>query len=251
MTAGGRNIIGCEVNRKGALFMYCIHCGVKLQENAAECPLCHTPVVTTPMPASEVRSRYSDRYPETEKHHGKFLVIWLLTALMIVGGLTCLIYCVRAYGTADWSGYVLLSLALLWVCLILPWMFPRWKPMIFLPVDFACTAAFLLYICAKTGGNWFLGFAFPVTGIAAVMTLIGVALMRYITQGRLRLMSLLVIAIGLSFMLIEFFAHITFGQPMFVWSLYCVCAFCLLGLFLFIASLIPPLSAALRRKFFF
>ena len=30
--------------------MYCIHCGVKLSETATECPLCHTPVVTTPMP---------------------------------------------------------------------------------------------------------------------------------------------------------------------------------------------------------
>ena len=83
------------------------------------------------------------------------------------------------------------------------------------------------------------------------MTLTGVALMRYLTQGRLRLMSLLVIAIGLSFMLIEFFAHITFGQPMFLWSLYCMTGFCLVGLFLFIASFIPPLSADLRRTVFF
>ena len=96
-----------------------------------------------------------------------------------------------------------------------------------------------------------MSFAFPVTGIAAILTITGVALMRYISQGRLRLMSLLVIVIGLSFMLIEFFSHITFGQPMFVWSLYCVCGFGAIGLFLFIASMIPPLSAYLRRKFFF
>ena len=123
--------------------------------------------------------------------------------------------------------------------------------MIFLPIDFACLGGYLLYICANTGGNWFLPFAFPVTGIAAVLTLAGVAMMRYIVQGRLRLMSLLLIAIGLSFMLVEFFQHITFGTPMFVWSLYCVSAFCLIGLFLFIASFIPPLRAALRRTFFY
>ena len=144
-----------------------------------------------------------------------------------------------------------MSLALVWVLVFLPLQFPRWRPMIFLPIDFACIAGFLLYINAKTGGNWFLSFAFPVTGIVAIMTLTGVALMRYLTQGRLRLMSLLVIAIGLSFMLIEFFAHITFGQPMFLWSLYCVAGFCLVGLFLFISSFIPPLSAYLRRTFFF
>ena len=76
-------------------------------------------------------------------------------------------------------------------------------------------------------------------------------MMRYIVQGRLRLMSLLVIAVGLSFMLVEFFQHITFGTPMFIWSLYCVSVFCLIGLFLFIASFVPPLRAYLRRKFFF
>ena len=231
--------------------MYCIHCGVKLQDNIAECPLCHTPVVTTQMPESAVRSRYSERIPEKEKTHGKLFALWLFTAVMIAAGLGCLVFCLRTAGTADWSGIVLMSLALVWIVVILPAMFPRWRPMIFLPVDFAALAGFLLYVCVKTGGNWFLSFAFPVTGITAAVTLTGVALTRYMTQGRLRMMSLLVIFIGLSFMLIEFFQHITFGSPMFVWSLYCVCGFCLIGLFLFIASFIPPLSAYLRRTFFF
>ena len=109
----------------------------------------------------------------------------------------------------------------------------------------------IIDICKATGGNWFLSFAFPVTALAAVLTLAGVAMMRYIVQGRLRLMSLLLIAIGLSFMLVEFFQHITFGTPMFVWSLYCMSVFCLIGLFLFIASFIPGWRAALRRTFFY
>lgn len=231
--------------------MYCIYCGVKLQDAAGECPLCHTPVVMTPMPASPVRGGYPDRYPEEEKKHGRILALWLFTAVMVAAGLGCLVFCLRTTGTADWSGIVLMSLALAWIVGILPAIFPRWRPMIFLPIDFAALAGFLLYVCGKTGGNWFLSFAFPVTGIAAAVTLTGVALMRYISQGRLRMMSLLVIFIGLSFMLIEFFQHITFGTPMFVWSLYCVSGFCLIGLFLFIASFIPSLSAYLRRTFFF
>lgn len=231
--------------------MYCIHCGVKLTENAGECPLCHTPVVTTPMPESAVRSRYSDRYPAENRGRGRVMAAWLMTAVMLAAGLGCLIFCLQTTHEAGWSGYVLMSLALGWIWVILPMLFPRWRPMIFLSIDFAALAGFLLYICAKTGGNWFLSFAFPVTGIAAAVTLTGVALVRYMTQGRFRMMSLLIIFIGLSFMLIEFFQHITFGTPMFVWSLYCVCGFCLIGLFLFIASFVPPLRAYLRRTFFF
>ena len=171
--------------------------------------------------------------------------------ILIAAALGCLIFCLKSTGKVGWSGIAALGMALGWIWAILPLLFPRWRPMIFLPIDFACLGGYLLYICANTGGNWFLSFAFPVTGIAAVLTLAGVAMMRYIVQGRLRLMSLLLIAIGLSFMLVEFFQHITFGTPMFVWSLYCVSAFCLIGLFLFIASFIPPLRAALRRTFFY
>jgi len=231
--------------------MYCVYCGVRLQDGAAECPLCHTPVTAAPMPERKQAASYSNRYPRLEKQSGKFLVLGLVTVILTAAALGCLIFCLKSTGEVGWSGIAALGMALLWVWGVLPLFFSRWRPMIFLPVDFACLGGYLLYLCVNTGGHWFLSFAFPVTLMAAVLTLAGVAMMRYIVQGRLRLMSLLLIAIGLSFMLVEFFQHITFGTPMFVWSLYCVSGFCLIGFFLFIASLIPPLRSALRRKFFF
>ena len=231
--------------------MYCIHCGVRLQEGAAECPLCHTPVPDVPAPAFLQDTSYSDRYPREEKQSGKFLVLGLVTVILMAAALGCLIFCLKSTGEVGWSGIAALGMGVLWVWGVLPLFFSRWRPMIFLPIDFAALGGYLLYICVNTGGSWFLSFAFPVTMLAAVLTLAGVAMMRYIVQGRLRLMSLLLIAIGLSFMLVEFFQHITFGTPMFVWSLYCVSVLGLIGLFLLIASMIPPLRAALKRKFFF
>ena len=230
--------------------MYCVYCGVKLQDGAGECPLCHTPVMIAQKENTAGKNLYSDRLPEEEKS-GRPLVVWLLTVVMIAVCLGCLIFCLRTYKEASWSGYVLMSAALAWITLLFPLLFRRFRPMIFLPLDFICLAAFLLYICVKNGENWFLPFAFPVTGIAGVLTLLGVAIFRYIRQGRLRLLGLYLVLIGASFMLIEFFQHITFGTPMFVWSLYCLCGFGALGLFLFIATLIPPLHAHLRKTFFF
>ena len=231
--------------------MYCVYCGVKLQDGVKECPLCRTPVAIAQAPGTEGKPLYSDRLPEKEQRHGIVLVVWLVTTVMIALCLGCLIFCLRIHGEAAWSGYVLTAAALIWVTLLFPLLFRRYRPMIFLPVDFACLAAFLLYICVKNGENWFLPFAFPVTGIACVLTLLGVTIFRYIRQGRLRLLGLYLVLIGASFMLIEFFGHITFGTPMWVWSLYCVCGFGALGLFLFIATLIPPLHAHLRKTFFF
>ena len=231
--------------------MYCVHCGVRLQDGERECPLCHTKVMAPALSEAPAEPSWPDRVPRAEKRSGKFLVLGLLTVILTAAALSCLIFCLKSTGKVGWSGIAALGMALFWVWVILPQWFPRWRPMIFLPIDFVCLGGYLLYICKATGGNWFLSFAFPVTALAAVLTLSGVAMMRYIVQGRLRLMSLLLIAIGLSFMLVEFFQHITFGTPMFVWSLYCMSVFCLIGLFLFIASFIPSWRAALRRTFFY
>ena len=265
--------------------MYCVYCGVKLQEGAGECPLCHTPVICPTARETAGRSLYPDRLPPEEKH-GRTLLVWLLStvmaaaclgclifclhtfrevssrdhfatasallsAVLIAGCLGCLIFCLRTYGGVAWSGYVMMGSALIWVLLLFPLLFRRFRPMIFLPIDFVCMAGFLLYVCLKNHESWFLSFAFPVTGIAGILTLLGVVIFRYLRQGRLRMLGLYLVLIGSSFMLVEFFQHITFGTPMWVWSLYCVCAFGALGLFLFIATLIPPLHAYLRKTFFF
>ena len=265
--------------------MYCVYCGVKLQDGVKECPLCRTPVMIAQETAAGDRSSYSDRLPEKEKtgrgllvwmltavmiaadrlpekeKTGRGLLVWMLTAVMIAAGLSSLIVCLNTAGEASWSGYVLMGGALAWIVVLFPLLFPRFRPMIFLPIDFVCLAGFLLYVCLKNGENWFLSFAFPVTGIACILfpvtgiacilTLLGVTIFRYIRKGRLRLLGLYLVLIGCSFMLVEFFQSITFHTPMWVWSLYCVCGFGLLGLFLFIATLIPPLHAHLRKTFFF
>ena len=229
--------------------MYCVKCGVKLGDGAPSCPLCGTRVMYFEDGSPTEASQYSDRYP-AEQRHAKYLVLALLTSLMASAGLICLIICLKTFGRVYWSGYVLMGLALAWIIVILPLWFERWHPLIFLPVDFAAVCGFLLYVCAVRGGHWFLSFAFPVTMIVGLLLIAAVAVARHVRRGRLYIAAALVLATGGFCMLIELFEHITFGTKMFLWSLYCV-SFCgLLGLFLLIAAIIPPLRAYLERKFF-
>ena len=227
--------------------MYCVKCGVRLPEGERACPLCNTPVLYREEAAPE--ERYSDRYP-AEHRHGKFVILSLITAVMLAAGLICLIICLKTFGRVYWSGYVLLGLALAWILLILPLWFRRFLPFVFLPVDYAAVCGFLLYVCANTGGHWFLPFAFPVTLLHGALLLGTLALFRHARRGRLLKVGALMIIMGPYCMLIELFEHITFGTQMFLWSLYCVCAFGAVGLFLLIAAMIPPLKAFLERKFF-
>ena len=229
--------------------MYCVKCGVKLGDGASACPLCGTRVMYFEEGASTESVKYSDRYP-AERRHGKYLLLALLTALMAAAGLICLIICLKTFGRVYWSGYVLMGLALAWIILIFPLWFPRWHPLIFLPIDFAAVCGFLLYVCEYQGQNWFLSFAFPVTVIAGLLLVATVAVARHVRRGRLYIAGGLTIATGLCCILIELFEHVTFGTKMFLWSLYCVSFFGLLGIFLLIAAIIPPLRAYLERKFF-
>ena len=228
--------------------MYCWKCGVKLAEGETVCPLCHTPLPDSDAP-EQTRRTYSERYPEEASHAG-FLLLGLLSAVLLIGGLSCLLVCLKLHHAVAWSGYVMLGCALVWIILILPRWFRHPSPTLFVAVDFAATGGFLLYVCLKNGGHWFLSFAFPITLVLCVLSVACSALLRHLRRGRLFVIAGLFLALGGACMLIELFAHITFHTAMFLWSLYCVAFFGALGVFLLIAAILPQLRQYLERKFF-
>lgn len=230
--------------------MYCVKCGVKLQDGVKECPLCGTPVLIDKLTDDAAASTYSSRYPH-EKKTVQYLLLGMVTVIMAVAALACLILCLKTQGCASWSAYVMLGLALIYVVFVLPSWFSRWMPLIFIPVDFCALCAYLLFICLYNHQHWFLSFAFPVTMIVGAFVITATALLVSIKGGRLFIAGGLFIAFGSLCMLVEFFQHITFGTEMFLWSLYCVCFFGAVGLFLLTAAIIPPLRDYLERKFFF
>ena len=95
--------------------MYCVYCGVRLQDGAPECPLCHTKVMAAPLPEQPKKSSYSDRYPRLEKQSGKFLVLGLVTVILAAAALGCMIFCLKSTGKSagavsrrwglSWDGY--------------------------------------------------------------------------------------------------------------------------------------------------
>lgn len=229
--------------------MYCVKCGVKLQDGVKSCPLCQTPVICDLKDLEAVPQRYSDLYPE-EDRHARLVLLSLVTALMVAASLVTFLICITTYGAVLWSAYVMLGLALVWIVFILPCWFRKWMPLLFLPIDCAALCGFLLFVCLYNGERWFLSFAFPVTMIVFAIAIAAYMLFRNLKRGRLLVLGGLITVIGCSCMLVELFQHITFGSPMFQWSLWCVGFFAPIGLFFIIAALIPPLRAYIARKFF-
>ena len=230
--------------------MYCVKCGVSLEDGAEKCPLCGTPA-WNPEEITPNRHYNADLYPSPDSS-GKYTLLTVLTVVMAGIALGCLIACLAAYGRADWSGYVLLGMAFVYVSAVLPFWFRRYYPAVFLPLGFAALAGYLLYINAATGGHWFLSFAFPVVGMAFLITYFGtgIALIRFTPRTKLRLLGLLFILIGGFMLLLEFFLHISFDVRMFRWSVYPAAFFVVLGIFLFVASLIRKFRRILYKKLF-
>ena len=227
--------------------MYCVKCGVRLADGTERCPLCGTPVWNPE--SAEPKPTFPDRLPAPPESR-RYPILAFLTALLIALSLSALIYCLTKLHGVYWSGYVMLGCALIYFAAIFPFWFERRDPLIFVPLGFALLEGYLLYICLYNGGHWFLSFAFPVTALIGLLTTLSVVLFRFGKRRRLRKTGALLIVIGCSTMLIEFFQSITFGTKMFSWSLYVVTGFSLIGIFLLLCGLIRPWREYMERKFF-
>ena len=228
--------------------MYCIKCGVELADSEKVCPLC---VFHPDLPRAQGEPPYPPQEqarPEEVSHTGALFVLTVLLALPAVLSILC---DWRVNGRIVWSGYSVGGAALLYVMVVLPLWFRRPNPVIFVPVDFAAIGLYLLYINFATGGHWFLSFAFPTVGCIGLIVTAVVALTRYTSGGDLFIYGGAMILLGGLSVLVEFFMKITFGTRMFLWSLYPLSAFFIIGMMLIVIGICRPLRESLKKKLFF
>jgi len=229
--------------------MYCVKCRVKLSDDLNVCPLCQTKVYYN---EEHIAVNKEKKYPETmpTKNHANKSLASILTMLSLLATSIILILCYQLYDEIRWGGYAILSIGLLYVFFILPLWFKKYNPIVSTIINHIAIALFLLYVNFKTGGNWFLSFALPLTIIICFNAVLAIILIKYVSKGGYFIAGGIIIIIGLSSMLIEFFQHLTFNSKMFVWSLYVVSCCTIFGIFLLLAGIIKPLKNYLNKRFF-
>ena len=231
--------------------MYCVNCGVELADSETVCPLCGTRVFHPDLPRKQAPSPYpADPHgkPEEVNRSG---ILFVLTMLALLPAVICLLCDWRINSGIVWSGYAAGAIGLLYVLIVLPMWFSHPNPVVFVPVDFAAIGLYLLYISCATGGHWFLSFAFPTVGCIGLIVTAVVALTRYTSGGDLFIYGGAMILLGGLSVLVEFFMKITFGTRMFVWSLYPLSAFFIIGMMLIVIGICRPLRESLKKKLFF
>ena len=228
--------------------MYCVKCGVKLQEGVERCPLCATPV-WNPDAGRPETSYPEDREPRLA-WESRLPAACVLTAVTLLAAVAILSVCFSLYHRLAWGGYAVFGAGLGYVVFVLPLWFRRFSPLVAIPADHAAALLYVFYICRYTGGHWFWRFAFPVIAVCCALVLGLYCLLRFVRRGRPFIIGGFLIALGGYTVLVEFFSHVAFGLPMFRWSLYPAGSCLAAGLFTLLIGMIRPLRQALERRFF-
>lgn len=232
--------------------MYCVKCGVKLQDHVTECPLCGTPVWNPDGNGSDkdAVSSYPDKMPLKDRKSRRPILI-LLTALCGFVIVVETVICLLIYKNFAWSGYVTGGVLLAYLLFLLPFWFEHPKPEVFIPVDHVGIACLTYYVCMKTGGNWFFTFALPLLAGFCIVILTVYCLFKYIRGRRLFILSGACLFLGGFMILIEFLVSVTFGTKMFTWCWFPFAGLAAIGVFFLLIRLIRPLRAAVEKYFFF
>ena len=230
--------------------MYCIKCGVELDDTEKKCPLCDTIVFHPDIDRIIERPLYPKGKLPKNVSNSKVLcgavVIMFLIPIII-----CFFADMLSDRTLDWFGFVAGALVLAYTALALPLWFRKPNPIVFVPCAFVAVTAYLLYINCVTDGDWFLSFAFPTTGVLCLIATAFVTLLRCLRKGRLYVFGGVSIASGLFSMLVEFLLCITFDLRFVGWSVYPLVALLLIGGLLIYLAINATAREIMKRKLFF
>ena len=230
--------------------MYCVNCGVKLQDGEKKCPLCGVRVFHPDFEIGQKELLYpKGKFPKPEKKT-RFLQFAVLTFLALC--IAIVLLCDWQFSPVkNWSGYVVGATVLLYIVAILPTWFKKPNPVIFLPCDFLAATLFLLYINLKTNSRWFLPFAFPVMTFLCLVVTAVITLLRYTKNAKLYIFGGANILLGGGFLAVEFLINFTFGFDRFIgWSLYPLAVLTVLGGFLIFLGICKVARETFERKFF-
>lgn len=230
--------------------MYCVNCGVKLSDTEKRCPLCQTAVYHPDIPPREAEPLYPENLaPAPQLNSLGAQSIALAVCLLAI--LVCLVCDLQMGPGLTWAGYVIGGLLLGYVVILLPMWFTKPNPVVFVPCDFAAAGLYLLYINLATGGDWFLSFAFPVTGFMGLLVTTVVVLRRYVRRGRLYVFGGAIMALGAFMPVMELLLSVTFPGIRFIgWCFYPLIALALVGGTLIFLAICRPARHSLARKFF-
>ncbi|MEA4833227.1 MAG: DUF6320 domain-containing protein [Oscillospiraceae bacterium] len=153
---------------------YCVNCGVELGDAEKQCPLCGVVVINPAKPWKEPDKRpYPEHIDEVIKSIDLKYVVCLVALIMLIPCAVSLLCNLTIEGSLSWSLYVLGACVCLFVWVLLPLLFKKPKPYLFVMFNGLVTAAYLFLIAYMTDGiEWLVSLCLPLLGALTVISLI-------------------------------------------------------------------------------
>ena len=230
--------------------MYCIKCGTQLSDGQTICPICETKVYHPDFEISADKSTYPKKEFKSEEFNRKGFML-VITIIFLIPLFLPILIELSWHHKIEWSGYVFFGVVLFYLSLMLPSWFKHPNPAIFVPVSMVSAVFYVLYICWKSGGEWFWSFAFPM-GIALTLIVSALAtLLHYLKKGKLYIWGGFLLAFGVWTCLTELLIRNAFGINIdFYWSVCTFALFFIVGMLFIIIEIIKPVKETLRKIFY-
>lgn len=230
--------------------MYCIKCGVKLENTEIKCPLCGT-VPFHPEIKREISPPIfpKNSYPSVQINTK--ISLYIISTLFLLAGLITFLCNMQIAGKVTWSGVVIGALFTGYICFILPCWFKKPNPIIFIPCSFVTIGGYLAFINYLYDANWFLTFAFPLVTATGIITSTVITLIKCLKKGYLYIFGGALLAYGAFMFPLEILINITFTVEKFVfWSIYPITALAVLGGLLIFLAIYKPARDSVQKRLF-
>ncbi len=190
---------------------YCPECGVELEREAAECPLCRAAIGGGSAPAS---GKVKTQNTGMALRH---LIFSAASFLLLSAFLLILMLNITRDGEITWSRYPLVSLAFAWLLISILLFFVK-LPWLAVLMSSGVITAFLALLDAFGGPPaWFLPLGLPITAASCTALLLACVFVRFLSGALLPACLMMLAAVFC--MGLELIVSGYLGSPELAWSL--------------------------------
>ena len=230
--------------------MFCVKCGVKLEDSEKKCPLCNTEVYHPEITHEKAEPMYPEgKMPKNSS--GRAFLSGAIIMFFLIPLVLTFFSDVQSDGRLDWFGYVAGGVLIFYLTFAFPLWFKKPNPVVLVPCDFAAVAVYLFYINYAAGADWYFSFALPILAGVALVSSALVTLLKYLRKGRLYVVGGAFVALGALVLLTEILIVFTFKVKFIGWSVYPLITLLILGLLLIYLAMNGAAREKIERKIFF
>ncbi len=162
---------------------YCVNCGVELDDSAAKCALCATPVINPnkkESPHTKNESPFAEVMHRPKQIKKRFIAL-VVSLIMLIPCIVCFFINAFVFTGSFWSVYVVATTLLLWILFVSPFFIKNYRAYLMWAFDTVAVSlyVYVFYVMGKGLDKWYTRCALPIILFNAFLVLVYLIWVRY------------------------------------------------------------------------